>query len=70
MDCSPSGSSVHGISQARVLEWFAIFFSRESSQLRNQTHISCTAGRYFTTESLRSPTERLNELINTKALEQ
>ena len=31
MDCSPSGSSIHGIFQARVLEWVAIFFSRESS---------------------------------------
>ena len=33
MDCSPPGSSVHGISQARILEWVAICFSRESSQL-------------------------------------
>ena len=31
MDCSPSGSSVHGIFQARILEWVAISFSRESS---------------------------------------
>ena len=35
MDHSPPGSSVHGISQARVLEWVAIFFSRGSSQLRS-----------------------------------
>ena len=34
VDCSSPGSSVHGISQARVLEWAAIFFSRESSQPR------------------------------------
>jgi len=40
MDCSPPGSSVHGISQARVLEWVAIPFSRGSSQPRNQTCIS------------------------------
>ena len=33
MDCSPPGSSVHGISQARILEWVAIFFSREESIL-------------------------------------
>ena len=33
MDCSPPGSSVHGISQARILEWVAISFSRESFQL-------------------------------------
>ena len=32
MDCSPPGSSVHGILQARILEWLAIPFSRESSQ--------------------------------------
>ena len=38
---SPPGSSVHGISQARILEWIAISFSRECSQPRNQTPISC-----------------------------
>ena len=37
MDCSLPGSSVHGIFQARILEWVAIFFSRESSQPRDQT---------------------------------
>ena len=40
MDCSPPGSSVHGISQARILEWVAIFSSRGSSRLRDQTRIS------------------------------
>ena len=40
-DCSPPGSSVHGISQARILEWIAIFFSRASSRPRDQTHVSC-----------------------------
>ena len=48
MDCSLPGSSVHGISQARILEWIAISFSRESSQLRDQTCVSCIAGRFFT----------------------
>ena len=38
---SPPGSSVHGISQARILEWVAIIFSRGSSQPRDQTCISC-----------------------------
>ena len=38
--CSPSGSSVHGISQARIQEWVAISFSKGPSQPRNQTHIS------------------------------
>ena len=40
MDCSPPGSSVHGILQAGMLEWIAIFFSRKSSQRRDQTHVS------------------------------
>ena len=40
MDCSPSGPSVHGILQARILEWVAISFSRGSSQPKDQTHIS------------------------------
>ena len=41
MDCSPTGSPVHGISQARILEWVAPSFSRGSSQPRDWTHISC-----------------------------
>ena len=41
MDWSPLGSSVHGITQARVQEWVSISFSRGSSQPRKQTHISC-----------------------------
>ena len=47
MDCSPPGSSVHGILQARILELVAILFSRESSWCSNQTRISCIAGRFF-----------------------
>ena len=47
-DCSPPGSSVHGILRARILEWVAISFSRGSSQPRNQTQVSCMAGRFFT----------------------
>ena len=39
---------VHGISQARILEWDAIPFSRGSSQLRDRTQVSCMAGRFFT----------------------
>ena len=48
MDCSPPGSSVHEIFQARILEWVAISFSRGSSQPRDQTQVFCTAGRFFT----------------------
>ena len=47
MDCSPPGCSVHGLLQARILEWVAISFSRGSSQLRDQTQVSCLAGRFF-----------------------
>ena len=48
MHCSLSGSSVHGIFQARVLEWIAISLSRGSSRPRNRTQVSCIAGRSFT----------------------
>ena len=48
MDCGPPGSSVHGILQARILEWVAISFSRGSSQLRDQIQVSCITGRLFT----------------------
>ena len=39
MDCSPPGSSVHGILQTRILEWVAISFSRESSRPRDRTQV-------------------------------
>ena len=48
MDCSPPGSSVHGILQARTLEWVSIPFSRGSSQPRDWTGVSWIAGRFFT----------------------
>ena len=48
MDCSPPGFSVHGILQARILERVAVSFSRGSSQPRDQTRVSCIAGRFFT----------------------
>ena len=47
MDCSLPGSSVHGIFQARVLEWVAISFSRGSSRRRDRTRVSCIPGRHF-----------------------
>jgi len=43
MDCSPPGSSVHGISQARILGWVAISLSRGFSWHRDRTHISCSS---------------------------
>ena len=48
MGCSPPGSSVHGISQARILEWVAISFSRQSSWPRNWIRVSCIVGRLLT----------------------
>ena len=47
MDCSPPGSSVRGIIQAKILEWVAISFSRGSSRPRDQSQVSCFAGRFF-----------------------
>ena len=48
----PPGSSVHGILQARILEWVAISFSRVSSPPRDWTQVSCIASRLFTTWDL------------------
>ena len=48
VDCSLPGSSIHGILQARILEWVAISFSRGSSPPRDRTQVSCIAGRRFT----------------------
>ena len=46
--CSPPGSSVHGILQARILEWVAIPFFKGSSRPRDQTWVSHIVGRFFT----------------------
>ena len=48
MECSLPGSSVHGLLQARILEWVAISYSRGSSRSMDQTQVSCIAGRFFT----------------------
>ena len=50
MDCSPPGSFIHGILQARILEWGAISSSMGSSWPRDQTHISCIAGSFLPIE--------------------
>ena len=55
MDCSLPGSSVHGIFQARTLEWVAISSSRGSSQPRDRTQVSCIADGLFTAEPLGKP---------------
>ena len=46
MNCSPPGSSLHGISQVRILEWVAISYSRGSSWPKDRTHVSCI-GRWI-----------------------
>ena len=48
MDCSLPGSSIHGIFQARILEWVAISFYRRSSRPRDWTQVSHIVGRRFT----------------------
>ena len=47
MDCSPPGSFIHGIFQARILKWVAISFPRRSSRPRDRTQVSCIVSRCF-----------------------
>ena len=47
IDYSPPGSSIHGILQARILEWVAMPFSRGSFQPRDRTQVSCITGGFF-----------------------
>ena len=51
--CDPVDYTVHGILQARILEWVAIPFSSGSSQPREQTQVSHIAGRFFTSWATR-----------------
>ena len=59
MDYSPPVTSVRGISQARILEWVSIYFSRGSSWPRNQTCVSCLAGSWGSPKSFRE--DQLNK---------
>ena len=58
MDCSPLGSSVHGISQARILQWFASSFSRDFT---HAGYHPALAGWFFTTESPGKPEQGLEK---------
>ena len=58
MDSSPPGSSIHGIFQARILEWVAISFSRRSSLPRDWTQVSRIAGRFFTNWATRDENKK------------
>ena len=55
--CDPMDYTVHGILQARILEWVAYPFSRGSSQPRDRILVSCIAGRFFTTRATREAQE-------------
>ena len=55
LDCNPSGSSVHGIFQARTQEWVAIPFSKGSTPPRDGTRVSRIAGGFFTNNHQESP---------------
>ena len=68
MDYSLPGSSIHGIFQARVLEWDAIFFSRGSSQPRDQTQVSHIAGRRFTIWATREAQQGIKKAKITKKI--
>ena len=66
MDCSLPGSSLHGILQARVLEWVAFSFSRGSSQPRDRTQVSCIPGRHFNLWATReAPEYHLKHVVAT-----
>ena len=62
----PLGSTVHGLSQARILEWVAMPSFRGSSQPRDLTRVSCLAGGFFTTEPPGKPLKYVlaNYLLN------
>jgi len=51
--CDPMDYIVYEIFWARILEWVAFPFSRESSQPREQTHVSCISGEFFTSLATR-----------------
>ena len=63
MDCSLPGSSIHGIVQARILEWVAIFFSRRSSPPRDPTRVSRIVDRRFTIWATRETTNDFSHTL-------
>ena len=64
MDCSPPGSSVHGLLQARILEWVAVPSPRGSSQLRDWIQVSHIAGRFFTVWATRGALKQIHVYKN------
>ena len=55
--CDPMDYTIHGILQARILEWVAFLFYRDSSQPRDQTQVSRIAGGFFTSSATREAQE-------------
>ena len=66
MACGPPGSSVHGIAQARILEWVAISFSGVSSQPRDWTRISCIGRRILYHRATRMPDQIITQILTDK----
>ena len=70
VDCNLPSSSIHGIFQARLLEWVAISYSRGSSQPRDQTWVSRTADRLYhlthqgSRSKMRPSTERDDQVVD------
>ena len=68
MGCSLPASSVHRILQTRILEWVTIPFSRGPSQTRDQTWVSCTAGRLFTIWATKESHRENNQIPNIRGV--
>ena len=66
MECSPRGSSLHGILQARILEWVALLFSRKSYQTRDWTQDSCITDRFFTIWATRQVLTYLDSVLESR----
>ena len=67
IDCNPPDSSVHGISQAKILVWVGISSFRGSSWSKDQTHMFCISGRFFITESYEKPKSHI-KIGNTNSI--
>ena len=68
MDYGPPGSSVHGILQARILEWVAMPSSRGSSQPKDGTQVSCITGIFFATEPSAEPKFNYNNALKKRQI--
>ena len=69
MDCSSSGSSVHGILRVRILEWVAMPSSRGSSQPRDRACISCIAAGFFFVEPCENPSKSFSMKVKIKVVQ-